>query len=62
MTDMTRREGAGGLVSRLRPSRLLLCISAAAVAVAIPASSGSAASRPPVARPTGLHSFVQQPR
>jgi hypothetical protein len=60
MSKMTRRKGAGGLVRRLRPSRLLFCISAAAVAVAVPASSGSAASRPPLARPTGLHSFLQR--
>ena len=60
MSDMTRRKGAGGLVRRLRPSRLLFCVSAAAVAVAVPASSGAAASRPPLARPTGLHSFLQR--
>jgi hypothetical protein len=60
MSNMTRRKRAGGLVRRLRPSRLLFCVSAAAVAVAVPASSGSAASRPPLARPTGLHSFLQR--
>jgi hypothetical protein len=60
MSKMTRRRGAGGLVRRLRPSRLLFCVSAAAVAVAVPASSGSAASRPPLARPTGLQSFVER--
>lgn len=60
MSNMTRRQAAGGLVRRLRPSRVLFCVSVAAVAVAVPASSGSAASRPPLARPTGLHTFLQR--
>ncbi|MBV9413437.1 MAG: hypothetical protein JO363_00510 [Solirubrobacterales bacterium] len=57
---MTRRQGAGGFVRRLRPSRLLFCVSAAAVAVAVTASSGSAAPRSPLARPTALQTFLQR--
>lgn len=60
MSDMTCREGAGGLIRRLRPTRLLLCISAAAVAGAVLVPSGSAVARSPLARPTGLQSFVER--
>ena len=60
MSDMTRRKAAGGLARRLRPSRLLIGVSAAAVAAAVLASSGSAASRPSLARPSGLHTFIKQ--
>jgi hypothetical protein len=60
MSDMTRRKGVGGLVHRPRPSRLLYCVSAAALAAAALAPSGSAVSRPPLARPTGLQSFVKR--
>ena len=60
MSNMTRRKGAGGLVPRLRPSRLLYCVSAAALAAAALAPSGSAVSRSPLARPTGLQSFVKR--
>ena len=57
---MTRRKAAGGLARHLRPSRLLIGVSAAAVAAAVLASSGSAASRPSLARPSGLHSFIKR--
>ena len=60
MSDMTRRKAAGGLARQLRPSRLLIGVSAAAVAAAVLASSGSAASRPSLARPSGLHTFIKQ--
>src|SRR3954471_11009274 len=60
MSDLTRRKAAGGLARHLRPSRLLIGVSAAAVAAAVLATSGSAASRPSLARPSGLHSFIKR--
>src|SRR4051794_4222713 len=60
MSDMTRRKAAGGLIRHLRPQRLLIGISAAAVAAAVLVPIGSAASRPSLARPSGLHSFIKR--
>ena len=60
MSDMTRRKAAGGLARHLRPSRLLIGVSAAAVAAAVLAPSGSAAPRPSLAQPSGLHTFIKR--
>ena len=60
MSDMTRRKAAGGLVRHPRPQRLLIGVAAAALAAAVLVPSGSAASRPSLARPSGLHSFIKR--
>ena len=60
MSDMTRRNAAGGLVRRLRRPRLLIGVSAAALAAAVFVASGSAASRPSLAQPVGLQSFIKR--
>ena len=58
MSDMTRRNAAGGLVRRLRRPRLLTYVSVAALAAAVFVASGSATRGPSLAQPVGLQSFM----
>jgi hypothetical protein len=59
MSDMTRRNAAGGL-RHLRRPRLLTYVSVAALAAAVFVASGSAARGPSLAQPVGLQSFAKK--